>query len=50
MSLSYWLINTAGIGGLVVVIVFLVLAFVYARLLRWILDGSKAEAESDARE
>ena len=49
MSLGYWLINTAGIGGLVVVIVFLVLAFVYARLLRWILDGGKAEEPTDAR-
>jgi hypothetical protein len=48
MSVGYWLINTAGIGGLVVVTVFLVLIVVYARLLRWTLDGGRAEAESDA--
>ncbi|MCL4393999.1 MAG: hypothetical protein M1482_04195 [Chloroflexi bacterium] len=41
MSVVYWLINTAGIGGLVVVTVFAVMLVVYARLLRWIVDGGK---------
>lgn len=50
MNVGYWLINTAGIGGIVVVTVFLVLIVVYARLLRWILDGGKVEAESDAHQ
>ena len=47
--MGYWLINTAGIGGFVVVGVFLALMVVYARLVRWVLDGGKVEAESDAR-
>jgi hypothetical protein len=50
MDVGYWLINTAGIGGLIVVTVFLILTIVYARLVRWILDGGAAEAENDARE
>ena len=52
MSVGYWLFNTAGIGGLVVVTVFIVLIFIYARVLRWILDGGKvgdaAGGEGDA--
>ena len=43
MSVVYWLINSAGIGGLIVVTVFAVLLVSYARLLRWILDGGKAD-------
>lgn len=39
MSVIYWLINTAGFGGLVVVVVFASLIILYARLLRWIVDG-----------
>ena len=48
--MGYWLINTAGIGGFVVVGVFLALMVVYARLVRWVLDGGKVEAEGDAHQ
>ncbi len=48
----YWLINTAGIGGIVVVVAFAVLLIVYARILRWICDGGQvpdaAGGEQDA--
>lgn len=44
MSLGYWLINTAGIGGLVVITVFVVLLLVYTRVLIWIHDGAKLGA------
>ncbi len=40
----YWLINTPGIGGIVVLMAFAILLVVYARVLRWILDGGR-EAE-----
>ncbi len=39
--MGYWLINTAGIGGIVVVLAFAILLVVYARVLRWICDGGR---------
>lgn len=47
MNLGYWLINTAGIGGVVVTVVFLGVLVAYARMLKWIHDGGKVEAGSD---
>ncbi len=40
--MGYWLINTASIGGLIVVAAFAILLIVYARVLRWIYDGGQA--------
>ncbi len=39
--MGYWLINTAGIGGLVVIVAFAILLLVYARVLRWIYEGGQ---------
>ncbi len=41
MQLGYWLINTAGIGGLVVTAVGVTLLIVYARMLWWIHQGGE---------
>ncbi len=41
MALGYWLINTAGIGGLVVTVVAVTLLIVYLRMLWWIHEGAK---------
>ncbi len=49
--MGYWLINTASIGGLIVVVAFAILLVVYARVLRWIYDGARVAdrgEESDA--
>lgn len=48
MSLGYWLIDTAGNGGIIVTVVFVSLLVVYVRILRWIHDGARVEGESDA--
>ncbi len=50
--MGYWLINTPGIGGIVVLVAFAILLVVYARVLRWICDGGheveQAGGEGDA--
>lgn len=53
MTTVYWLINTAGIGGLVVLAVFTIVLLVFARVLRWVYDGGRvpdavAEERRDA--
>ncbi|MBI4788838.1 MAG: hypothetical protein HY782_17535 [Chloroflexi bacterium] len=45
--MGYWLINTAGIGGLLVVAVGLAVLVAYARMLRWIRDGADVGGEGD---
>jgi archaellin len=42
----YWLINTAGIGGLIVIVAFAVLLVAYARVLRWINEGGHVTARA----
>ncbi len=48
MALGFWIINTAGIGGIIVVSVFLCLLLVYVRTLLWVRDGARQEDETHA--
>ncbi len=48
MNLGYWLINTPGIGGLIVVCVAMAVLSAYARMIYWIYAGGKVESENDA--
>ena len=48
MNVGYWLINTPGIGGLIVVGIFTIVLICYARMLYWIYQGGKVEESSDA--
>lgn len=43
MELGYWLINTPGIGGLIVVLVIISLLLIYSRTLYWIHQGGQAD-------
>ncbi len=45
--MGYWLINTASVGGLIVVAAFAILLVVYARVLRWIYDGGRVADHGD---
>jgi hypothetical protein len=49
MALGYWLINTAGIGGIIVAVAFLSLLIVYGRVLLWIREGGRVEGEGDGQ-
>lgn len=44
-QLGYAFINTAGIGGLVVLSVYLLALVIYFFLTRWILRGGKTEEQ-----
>ncbi len=51
MAFSYWFINTPGIGGLIVITVFMILLLVFARVLLWIRGSGETVVvggESDA--
>jgi hypothetical protein len=49
MNIGYWFINTAGIGGLLVITVATIVLIAYARMLYWIYQGGKVEGDPDAR-
>ncbi len=38
----YWLVNTAGVGGIFVVVLFGAISLVYGRMLGWINSGKQA--------
>jgi hypothetical protein len=42
-ELAYAFFNTPGIGGIVVFAVFGTAAFIYIKLTRWIINGSKKD-------
>lgn len=46
---AHWFVNTAGIGGILVIIVILFAAGVYTFLTRWILRGGEGEVERKSR-
>ncbi len=48
--MGYWLINTAGIGGIVVALAFVILLVVYARVLRWICDGGREADQAGGKD
>jgi len=39
---AYWLVNTAGVGGLAVVLIVIISLSAYAGALRWIARGTQA--------
>lgn len=47
--MGYWLINTGGIGGVIVVGVATIVALAFARMVYWIYQGGRVEDEGDAR-
>ncbi len=46
--MGYWIINTAGVGGLIVVGVAIIVLLAYVRMVYWVLAGRSAEGEGDA--
>lgn len=48
-ELAHAFVNTAGIGGLVVISVIVIAAAVYAMLTRWIIKGAEATSDSEGR-
>lgn len=40
-SLAYAFFNTPGVGGVIILVVFLGACAIYYRLTRWIIDGDK---------
>jgi len=49
-ELGYAFINTAGIGGVVVMSVIVIALAVYYNLTRWIMKGGEEESETSERQ
>jgi hypothetical protein len=48
--MGYWIINTAGNGGIIVVGIATIVLIAYARMVYWICEGGKVEDDNNAHE